>query len=258
VRTRDPAILISLLASTTTPETSRKSADALLVEARGKTDPTRLGILEQLLYAPGHSDAMRVYALEQLADADPARAGRALTLYLPRFEGPVLRRACDLAVQLGDDRAIDPLVRSLERALDAGRGVEGGDRDRAAFAARLKARPEWSALEKLANRPVEETLYTRLAAATDRSVRTAALDLLPALQPPPQVKDRLTGMSARDPWFNDLQWWIASFDALPMGEHEMAWVQYLHRPERAALIARALERHRKLHPQPGTASPTDD
>jgi hypothetical protein len=230
VRTRDPGVLVSLLVSTTTPEASRKSADALLVELKGKEDPTRLGVLEQMLYAPGHSDAMRIYALDQLADA--GRLGRPLVLHLPRMEGAVLAHACELAVKEGNEAAVDPLVRSMERGL-----ADGGD---------LKARPEWRAIEQLGGRAVEETLYNRLAGATDRSVRTAALDLLPSVQPPEQVKERLKAMGGGDTWLSDLQWWVRSFDGLPFGENETSWVGFLHRPEQAPLVARALERHGRL------------
>ena len=49
--------------------------------------PPRLDVLEQLLYAPGHSDAGGIYALDQLADANAASAGHALGGTLP----PALR-----------------------------------------------------------------------------------------------------------------------------------------------------------------------
>lgn len=255
VRTRDPGMLISLLVSTTTPEASRKSADSLLMEAQGKTDPARLGVLEQILYAPGHSDAMRIYALDQLAAADAGRAGRALMLHLPKLAGEenaVLAHGCAVAVRLGDERVIDALVRSLERGL----GMEGGERE----GAELKARPEWGALEKLGGggsgvggggRPVVEILYERLAGATDRSARTAALAILPAVEGVEPVKTRVLGLGSRDTWLTDLQWWVATFDALPRGETEIGWVQYLHRPESASLVERALERHRQLRATAG-------
>jgi hypothetical protein len=259
VRTRDPGTLISLLASTSTPEASRRSADGLLVEAQGKTDPARLGVLEQILYAPGHSDAMRIYALDQLAAADAGRAGRALMLHLPRLAGEgdagggVLAHACAVAVELGDERVIDALVRSLERGLGTeGAGGQGGR----GGGAGLQARPEWGALEKLGGgRPVVEILYGRLADATDRSARTAALAILTAVLGAEPVKARVKGLGARDAWLADLQWWVSTFDALPRGETEMGWVQYLHRPERAALVERALERHRQLR---GTAGGGED
>src|SRR5690242_11992334 len=76
---REPAgaaDLVSVLASTTTPDDSRKAADKQLVALKGKTDETRLSILEQIIFAPGHSDAMRQFAMDQLADADAARAGK--------------------------------------------------------------------------------------------------------------------------------------------------------------------------------------
>jgi hypothetical protein len=235
VTTRDPAILVSLVASTTTPEESRMSADRLLAEKKGKTDETRLSVLEQLLYAPGHSDRMRIYALDQLADADPARAGHALMLYLPRFEGEVLAHATAMAATLGDQRLIDPLIRSLARW--DGQGA-------------LEARPETKTLEQLATRPLIDTLFDRLAQSKDRSLRSDALDLLAVIGPVDSLKARIAALSPpaspSDPWLADLRWWIATFDTLPSGEAEMRWVQFLHRPEQAPLVNRALERHRRL------------
>src|SRR5690349_1166388 len=69
ITSRDPQILQSLLLSTSTPEDSRKSADRLLVEAQGEKSAVRLDALEQILYAPGQSDAMRIYAMDQLSAA---------------------------------------------------------------------------------------------------------------------------------------------------------------------------------------------
>src|SRR5689334_15076149 len=83
VRTSDPALLLAILGNAHTPEASRKSADEKYVAQKGKTDTARRNILEQMLYAPEERDAMRIYAMDQLADADPARAGFDLTLYLP-------------------------------------------------------------------------------------------------------------------------------------------------------------------------------
>ena len=120
------ADLVAVLASTSTPDDSRMAADRRLVETQGKKDETRLALLDQILYAPGQSDAMRIYAMDQLADADAARAGKALTLYLPRMAGEVLAHACALAEKLGDVRVLDALVVALERE-KAGAGEAGGE-----------------------------------------------------------------------------------------------------------------------------------
>ena len=175
VLNRDPAGLLSILASTSTPDDSRQHADKLLVEQKGKTDPARLDVLEQLLYAPGHSDAMRIYALDQLADANPARAGHALELYLPRFKGPVLDHACQLVVTLGDARLIAPLTRSLARI------AHPRSQPPMQTLNDYTSRPEWPAIEKLAGKPPGDAFFDLIDSANDQSVRIAALDVLQAI-----------------------------------------------------------------------------
>jgi hypothetical protein len=241
VSSRDPAILVSLLVSTTTPEASRKSADALLVEVKGKTDPTRLGVLEQILYAPGHSDAMRVYALDQLAAADPARAGRALLLYLPRFDGAVLAHAAALAEQLGDPRLLDPLVRSLAAAM----GGQIPD-DRGGW----NDRPEWAAIAKLSGKDALAACADLVAAPGPRATRVAALDLLAARTSAADCLRRLApARAAADRWLADVCWWMETFATCPLGPNESAWIEWFRRPEQAALVARAAARHRALAAQ---------
>ncbi|HUO08832.1 MAG TPA: hypothetical protein VM008_11065 [Phycisphaerae bacterium] len=237
---RNPDTLLAILASTSTPDESRQHADALLVRQSGKGDPARLAVLEQLLYAPGHSDAMRIYAMDQLADASPARAGHALELYLPRFEGPVLDHGCQLAVTLGDARLIAPLARSLAQTVKV-RGQAPEE---------LRARPEWAAIQKLAGKDPAEAMYDLINSSTDQSARIAALDVLHVLQSPDAIAARLGKMERHDPWLDDLRWYLGLFNTPPVGATESLWMMYLHRPEFAALVARAAEHHRLLLKNP--------
>ena len=241
---RDPAVLLSILASTSTPDDSRQRADKLLVEQKFKTDPARLDVLEQLLYAPGHSDAMRIYALDQLADANPARAGHALELYLPRFEGPVLDHACQLAVTLGDARLIAPLTRSLARRAPPRSQPPMQTLDD------YTSRPEWPASEKLAGQKPGDAVCALRDSATDPSVRIAALDILQAITSRDAIAARLATIDRHDPWLDDLRWYMNLFNTPPVGPTENGWMQYLHRPEFAALVNRAAERHRQLAQNP--------
>ncbi|MGN6367934.1 MAG: hypothetical protein ACTHN5_06700 [Phycisphaerae bacterium] len=238
VLSRDPAQLLSILASASNPDDSRQHADKLLIEQKGKTDPARLDVLEQLLYAPGHSEAMRIYALDQLADANPARAGHALDLYLPRFEGPVLDHACQLAAALGDARLTAPLTRSLARIARPAYQKQPPDE--------FHHRPEWSAIQKLAGKEPPDAFYDLIADATNPDVRIAALDILQALQPPETIAGAINKMDRHDPWLDDLRWYLALFNTPPVGANENAWMRYLHRPEFAPLIDRAAQRHRLL------------
>jgi hypothetical protein len=231
----DPDTLLAILAGTSNPEPSRRAADARLVSLKGKTDPARLAVLEQLLYAHGHSDAMRIYAMDQLADADPARAGNLLQLYFPRFEGQVLDHACELAIRLGDPRLTDALIRSLARAAD-----------------HPDKRPEWHALEKLSGKSTVEVLYTAVEKSPIPSVRIAALDILQPYTIHEKMIAWIKGIpgSGPDGWLGDIKWWAAKFDALPHGPDENTWVHSLALPQNASLFRRAYARHLALRDQP--------
>jgi hypothetical protein len=239
---QNPAELLALLASPTTPAASRKSADHLFVEEKGAREPARLAVLEQIFYAPDHAANMRIYAIDALVQADPVRAGQALILYLPQLknEGPewegVLAHACAICVQLGDDRAVESLIRSMRR-VDV------------ATEATWHARPEWGAIETLGGRPVPETLYLVVGQSRDRSARVAALDILQQIEPSNAIIQRIDGMSGDDLWLTDLRWWLGEFDTLPTGEVESIWIGYLHRPEQAALVERAVTHDRMLRKQ---------
>ena len=241
---RDPAELLSILASTSTPDDSRQHADKLLVEQKTKTDPARLDVLEQLLYAPGHSDAMRIYALDQLANANPAAAGHALELYLPRFKGPVLDHACRLAVTLGDARLVAPLTRSLARIAHPHSQPPMQTLDN------YTSRPEWPAIEKLAGKEPGDAFFDLLGGDNDQSVRIAALDILQAITSRDAIAARLATIDRHDPWLDDLRWYINLFNTPPVGPTENSWMQYLHRPEFTALVNRAADRHRQLAQKP--------
>ena len=239
---QNPAELLALLASPTTPAASRKSADHLFVEEKGARDDARLAVLEQIFYAPGHAADMRIYALDALVQADPVRAGQAVILYLPQLknEGPewegVLAHACAVCVQLGDDRAVESLIRSMLR-IDL------------ASEATWHARPEWAAIETLGGRPVPETLYLVVGQSRDRSARVAALDILQQIMPSNAIIQRIRSMPGDDLWLTDLRWWLSEFETLPMGDTESSWMEYLHRPEQAALVERAVNHDRSLRKQ---------
>ena len=239
---QDDGTLLALLASTSTPEESRKGADRALVARKSKTDAARLAVLEQMLYAPRHSDAMRIYAMDQLAEADPARAGAALKLYLPRMEpGDVLVHACGVCAALGDERLIEALARSMDRAV--------GNPNLSAE--KLRARAEWDAIEKLSGgggdgKAAVESLYRLVERGEDRSARIASLDVLGIVDGREEVAGRLQKMTREDGWLRDVRWWVAMFGVAPVGETESVWMEYLHRPAQAAMVARALERHRRL------------
>jgi hypothetical protein len=174
---------------------------------------------------------MRIYAMDSLAEADATRCSRDLQRHLPMWEGETLAHACAMAVELKDTKLIGALTRSLER------GIEGG---------KVQRRPEWNALEQLGGRPVAETLEVQVEQPGDRATRQAALDLLASIVGEDQLKARLQRDDAPDAWLADLKWWVGAFGAAPRGDMEMRWVQYLHQPRQAAMVARALERHRQL------------
>ena len=239
------APLIALLANSATPEESRQAADAKLVQLVGPADPTRLAVLEQIVWGPGHTATMRIYALNQIAAADPTRAGRVLMHHLPRMDDwPVLERACALSVELGDLRLVDPLVRSLDRPAKKHPRPE---------------RPEVAVIEKLTNQKIAPALRQRLFESRDQSVRIAALDLLSELAGPDTVKKLLRekdwiNLEAQSPGGNgtllaDLRWWLDRFDTIPVGGQEVEWVKELRKSQQTNILTQATQRHQKLHPQ---------
>jgi hypothetical protein len=237
----NPAGLLALLASPTTPAASRQSADRLLVAQKGPREPARLAVLEQIVYAPGHAAGMRMYAMDALAEADPARAGEVLLLYLPQLQnsGPewngVLTHACELCVRLGDDRVVESLIRSMHR-LDIDTTTPEAWRNR----------PEWKAIESLGACSVPETLYHVIEHSRDRDARIAALDIVQRIDGPAATIARLSHMQGEDGWLTDLHWWLNQFQTLPTGTDESLWIAYLHRPENAALMQRAVMHHQLL------------
>lgn len=225
----NPAKLRAILASTNTPAESRMAADRRLVEKVGKTDEGRLALLEQIVWGIGHEDAMRIYAMDALAEADANRAGRLLGLHLPRMEEwEVLAHAAALAARLGDLRLVDPLVRSLERP---------------ATTFTREKRPEAIALQGLTGKALVEVLEDRLLTAQDTSVRVAALDLLPELAGDAAAKDVIRRAARPDDFLAALQWWVSMFDTLPVGGQEVAWVRQFSR-ERGAVEGLAGARKR--------------
>ena len=142
---------------------------------------------------------------------------------------------CELAVRVGGKGLVDVLVQSMERGLEATKGEEA-----------LRGRPEWRALKALGGNDPRETLYGKLQQSGDSAVRVAALDLLQAIEPDRQLKERLSKMDRADAWMDDLRWWVDSFETLPRVAMEMHWVSYLRRPEQATMVRRALERHQQL------------
>ena len=218
----------AVLASASTPDSSRIAADRKLVQASGAQDDTRLALLEQILLNPGHSTEMRLYALEQLAAANKAQAGKVLTLHLPKIDDwPVLQRACAMAVELGDLRLADALIRSWARPATQFQRPE---------------RPEKTALEKLCAQRAPIVLREKITDSNDRTLRVCALDLLVELDGAPAVKKWVKELPARDVFLDDLAWWVETFDTVPQGAQEMAWVHLLRKPQQVAWVEQAKKR----------------
>lgn len=210
------------------------AADARLA-ARPEARDARLAVLEQILYATGHSDAMRMYATDQLAKTDPARAAKSLALYLPRMDSDaVIAHGCDVATQLGDPRMVDPLIRSYDKYRR--------DNPNAAQKA-----PQIKPIESLTGKPIREALADRVLHSRDTSVRVAAMDSLSALQGADAVRALLSeDRPTVDAFLTDLRWYVTIFDQIPTGTQETAWARQLHRPQYASMVERLIEVHRSL------------
>jgi hypothetical protein len=224
------AVLISLAA----PEDSRMAADAKLA-ARPEARDARLAVLEQILYAAGHSDAMRIYAMDQLAGADPARAAKSLALYLPRMDGDAaITHGCQVATRLGDPRMVDPLVRSYDRYR---RDQAGG----------LRNAPHLTPIESLTGKAMTPALADRVLRSRDTSARVAAMDSLAALQGTDAARALLSeDRPDADAFLTDLRWYVTTFDHVPTGAQETAWARQLRRPQYAGMVERIIEVHRSL------------
>ncbi len=209
--TKSPQALLDILASPSPPDETRQHADGYYVHLTSQSEKSRLIVLEQILYAPGHSDIMRIYAMDQLAQSDAPRCAHALERYLPQFEAwPVLKHACELAVKLGDLHLTDALVRSLDRP------------------AKINARPdrpEAHALALLAGKPMNVVLMQTLTDSQDKATRIAALDLLRELQDPHDLFPKLLATTGNDPLLVDVRWSIQNFDYVPKGSNEVLWLR---------------------------------
>jgi hypothetical protein len=227
-----PDTLVSVLADPSPSDETRQQADARLVVQTSKTNPARLTILARIFYAPGHSDVMRMYAMDQLADADRGRCIDALAFALPRMESwPVLTHACELAVTLHDPKLLNALVCSL---------------DRPATRYARRDRPEAKAIVKLSGHALDVTLLAALSGTHDRAVKIAALDVLREVEEPQTLRKSLQTIPPGDPFVDDLRWSIATFDYIPRGPNEVLWMHQLHQDRYAETIRHAAHAHQML------------
>lgn len=259
IKTRDPQILLSLIASTTTPDDSRLQADKIYKDTADPKSDARLAVLEQMLFAPGHSETMRIYAIDQLAAADPNRCARAFINYLPRLEEnasrDVLEHACNVAVKLQDLRLLAPLARSASNAYernnlwhDPYELARVRDESQRARLSDLRVtqldRPEISAILQLSNKYLAETMFDLAASSREQSVRIAAINIafpLPGSRfPPPHLttKEYLAQLPS-DAWSNQLRRYYEVFAQFPAGQTEYSWLPYLTANENLPAIKNA-------------------
>ena len=215
-----PRALLATLADTSISADDRLAADRRLLTLLPATDDSRLTLLEQLASSPVQPDAIRIYALDQLAAAAPARAYTALSYCLPHVDSfPLLQHACTLTTTLNDPRLIPPLIRSLAR--------ESKSIPR-------PSRPEVSAIEKLSGHPLADTLLAAVAGPRLPSTHLAALTLLPDFLPAPELRARLLafpgGSWGPDPFLLTLQYSLTTFDYLPTTQTEFDALTFLRRP----------------------------
>jgi|GEM_PF-2951208 len=249
IKTRDPQILLSLIASTTTPDDSRLQADKIYKEIADPKSDARLAVLEQMFFAPGHSDAMRIHAIDELAAADPNRCARAFINYLPRLEEnaglDVLKHACTIAIKLQDPRLLAPLARSASNAVENTNAWS----NRAA----LRELPELDALAQLADRPLADALLHVISTSREGAPRIAAFNLLqidhPALprtwsdrtQRVQDLSDLFQKRIPYDVFCNNLRTYFGLFKDLPKGETEHAWVRTVLSSENLASTQQAAQ-----------------
>ena len=235
IATRDPAKLLIILGDTTAPKEARQEADRRFVEQKGPADAKRLATLERMLFERGHSEAMQIYAMDQIVAADRARAVRSLASYLPKLpEGPVLDHACALCVELKDEQLLGALIKSLGRE-QRGEALEG--------------RAEAKAIEKLTGRPLERGLVREFQTGMDIPTRLAALGMLRQIQGDDSTKMIalvVADQRVEDEFEKDVKWGVAMFGMLPANRTEVDWLHELQEKKHEALVRAAKQRHELL------------
>jgi len=236
----DPMRLAVRLADPALDDAVRQEADRRMVQIAGPGDEGRLAALQFIVQQPAQPPAMRVYALDQLAAADPERLAGLLAECLPDFTGSVLDHACGLAGDLHDQRLVAPLIRSLDRMRPPEEGRPPGPR------------PEEAALAVLSGKPLPETLASVALHDARLRSRVAALDLLPSAFAPRDPRNWFLELRVPegDVWLANIRSWTLSFGTPPVGINEHAWVQTLYEPANGGLLAQALAHHRLLADQP--------
>ncbi len=227
-------VLAAKMVNLAEPEENRLAADATLA-AIPNAHTTRLSALERILTESGHSDDMRIYAADHLAQADPPRAVILFSRVLPRTESDaVIAEICRLAATLRDVRLIDPLIRNYQKThtLDTA------------------ASPQAAAIESLTGKSFADSLADRIIDSQDTAARVAAISILTDLRGNDKVCQLLTEPRQKeDAFLSDLRWYVTLFNTAPIGAQEVAWARQLRKPQWAAGIARAHQAHMTLRAQ---------
>jgi hypothetical protein len=227
--------MISELLDVSRPDDQREAVDAQLMQNVGANSPQRLNALVQIVEGRGQHPEMKIYALDQIRQADVALVQEVLMENIPLFQDwDVLKHACQMAVELQDKDLITPLVSSLARP---------------ATSYTLGQRPEVWAIEQLSGRKLAAELIYLLLIGSDQSVRLDALQELYDLQGRLWLQQFILGAPQTDTLIGDLQWYARTFHYVPRNDSEVLWIQELHEPQMAVEIRAAQEHLTWIDPQ---------
>ena len=213
---------------------TRKRADQQLLGTTAADDPARLAVLVRVVGGYGQQPAMKMYAMDQIMNADKLLGIAVLARQIPRFQHwRVLIHACALAQSTGDAALVDPLILSLKRPAH-----------RFTFA----HRPEAQAIRALCHSGLRHCLADTFLHGHSLTVRLAALNLLYHLLPPTQLYALvLNHKRVSDPMLSALRWYARIFFYVPHTAEQVAWIEEFHGGGYLAL-ARAAARHCRLLP----------
>ncbi|MEI8197471.1 MAG: hypothetical protein WCI73_16365, partial [Phycisphaerae bacterium] len=241
---------LDLLADRQAQDADRLAADAQIIQNHESLIPSRLVVLQHIIYLPGQSPDLRRYALAQLTQDAPNRLEQTLYLHLPAIPDDSIDDACRHVAKLlpASPRLADALILRLDarpsplplaQRPEATTLLAGGTPARNAGVS--------PAVEHTDTRPYESAsltsiLQSRLLHSRDRAARVAAIHLLTQSTDLPTAGGLILQLSPApdDSLLRDIQHWYRDFHTLPQVEQEAIWLQQMYLPAQDSLMKQAL------------------
>lgn len=207
-------------------------------ERRQPRSPARIAALNELLWAKGHPDELRVYAIDQLVEVDEADLREKLKRRIVLIpEGRPIEHLFDVALERKWDNFTAPVV--MRWAVPV-KGVALEDRGEKAMIEKLNpGRDIVEVVFEVFSLPDEDITHVqRVAAWSLLNELTDRTTLIRYLNASPDVTALVV----------DLKACAADLHTLPRNREEVLWLSHLRDPSRAAWWARAKQAVAALPP----------